>query len=32
MDDITDIREMYNLAWDSEDNRLQRHQLEHDIT
>jgi len=32
MDDITDIREMYNMAWDSEDNRLQRHQLERDIT
>jgi len=32
MDDITDIREMYNANWDKEDDRLLRHQLEHDIT
>ena len=32
MDDITDIRDMYNAAWDREDDRLRRHQLEHDIT
>jgi S-adenosylmethionine-dependent methyltransferase len=32
VDDITDIREMYNANWDKEDDRLLRHQLEHDIT
>ena len=32
MDDITDIREMYNASWEKEDDRLQRHQLEYDIT
>jgi S-adenosylmethionine-dependent methyltransferase len=32
VDDITDIREMYNASWDREDDRLLRHQLEHDIT
>ena len=32
MDDITDIREMYNANWDKEDDRLLRHQLEYDIT
>ena len=28
MDDLTDIREMYNSAWDAESTRLHRHQLE----
>lgn len=32
MDDISDIREMYNGYCDREDARLQRHQLEHDVT
>ena len=32
MDDLSDIREMYNSAWDAESTRLQRHQLEADIT
>ena len=32
MDDLTDIREFYNSAWDAEANRLERHQLEADIT
>ena len=32
MDDITDIREMYNANWEKEDDRLLRHQLERDIT
>lgn len=32
MDDVTDIRDMYNEGWDFEDTRLQRHQLERDIT
>ena len=32
MDDISDIQEMYNAAWDREDDRLHRHQLEHDMT
>ena len=32
MDDLTDIREFYNAAWDAEENRLERHQLEADIT
>jgi len=32
MDDLTDIRELYNAAWDVEQTRLQRHQLEADIT
>ncbi len=32
MDDISDIRKSYNLNWDREDDRLQRHQLERDIT
>jgi SAM-dependent methyltransferase len=32
VDDITDIREMYNANWEKEDDRLLRHQLEHDIT
>lgn len=32
MDDITDIREMYDASWDRENNRLNRHQLEHDVT
>ncbi len=32
MDDLTDIREMYNAAWDVETSRLDRHQLEADIT
>ena len=31
-DDLTDIREFYNAAWDAEANRLERHQLEADIT
>ena len=26
MDDLTDIREMYNSAWDAESTRLQRHE------
>ena len=32
MDDLTDIREMYNAGWEGEANRLERHQLEADIT
>ena len=32
MDDISDIRDMYDAQWDREDGRLERHQLEHDIT
>ena len=32
MDDLSDIRELYNAAWDREATRLQRHQLEADIT
>ena len=32
MDDLTDIRKMYNTGWDTEANRLERHQLEADIT
>jgi S-adenosylmethionine-dependent methyltransferase len=32
MDDISDIQAMYNAAWDNEDDRLHRHQLEHDMT
>ena len=32
MDDLSDIREMYNTGWDAEANRLERHQLEADIT
>ena len=32
MDDITDIREMYNANWEKEDDWLLRHQLERDIT
>ncbi len=32
MDDISDIRDMYDAMWDREDDRLRRHQLEHDIT
>ena len=32
MDDITDIRDLYNAGWDYEDGRLERHQLERDIT
>ena len=32
MDDLTDIREMYNSAWDAESTRLPRHRLEADIT
>jgi SAM-dependent methyltransferase len=32
VDDITDIREMYNANWEKEDDRLLRHQLEYDIT
>ena len=32
MDDLTDIRELYNAAWDVEETRLDRHQLEADIT
>ena len=32
MDDLTDVREMYNAAWGAESTRLQRHQLEADIT
>jgi 2-polyprenyl-3-methyl-5-hydroxy-6-metoxy-1,4-benzoquinol methylase len=32
VDDITDIQEMYNANWEREDDRLLRHQLEHDIT
>jgi hypothetical protein len=32
VDDITDIREMYNANWEKEDDRLLRHQLERDIT
>ena len=28
MDDLTDISEMYNSAWDAESTRLQRHRLE----
>ena len=32
MDDLTDVREMYNAAWGAESTRLQRHQFEADIT
>lgn len=32
MDDVSDIRGMYDASWDREDSRLQRHQLERDIT
>ncbi|UCE05115.1 MAG: class I SAM-dependent methyltransferase [bacterium] len=32
MDDVTDIREMYDNNVDREDSRLDRHQLEFDIT
>ena len=32
MDDLTDIREMYNAGWDVEASRLEHHQLEADIT
>lgn len=32
MNDIDDIRDYYDASWDSEDNRLERHQLERDIT
>ena len=32
MDDLTDVREMYNAAWGAESTKLQRHQLEADIT
>ena len=32
MDDLTDIRDLYNDAWDAEDARLERHRLEADIT
>lgn len=32
MDDLADIRDMYNTGWDIEDSRLRRHQLERDIT
>ena len=32
MDDLSDIREMYNAGWDTEVNRLECHQLEADIT
>ena len=32
MDDLRDIRDMYNSAWDAESGRLERHQLEADIT
>lgn len=32
VDDVSDIREFYNAAWDGEDDRLTRHQLEADLT
>ncbi|OGO38100.1 MAG: hypothetical protein A2147_11230 [Chloroflexi bacterium RBG_16_57_8] len=32
MDDVADIRKMYDEHWDKEDIRLERHQLERDIT
>jgi len=32
MDEISDIQAYYDGAWENEDNRLNRHQLEHDIT
>lgn len=32
MDDLTDVRDLYNAAWDVEETRLERHQLEADIT
>lgn len=32
MDDVSDIRDMYNAGWEIEDSRLERHQLERDIT
>lgn len=32
MDDIDDIRDYYDAGWDAEDKRLERHQLERDIT
>ena len=31
-DDVSDIQEMYNNAPDTEHERLERHQLEHDLT
>lgn len=32
VDDLADIREMYNAAWDVEDSRLERHKLEAHLT
>ena len=32
VDDLADIRELYNAAWDIEDTRLERHRLEADLT
>jgi S-adenosylmethionine-dependent methyltransferase len=32
VDDISDIQAMYDSGWEKEDSRLQRHQLERDIT
>lgn len=32
MDDLSDIRELYNASWDQEASRLMRHQLEADLT
>lgn len=32
MEDISDIEEKYDTEWEREANRLERHQLEHDIT
>ena len=32
MDDLSDIRQMYNAGWIAEADRLHRHQLEAEIT
>ena len=32
MDDVSDIQDMYDSMSEKEDNRLERHQLERDIT
>ncbi|MCY3959474.1 MAG: hypothetical protein OXG65_14450 [Chloroflexi bacterium] len=32
MDDLSDIRQMYNAGWDAEAARWQRHQLEAEVT
>ena len=32
MDDVSNIAELYNSDPESEDSRLERHKLEHDLT